>query len=73
MANFTVNSQILEKYLPVKTQHDRWKNQCYVSLVGFMFMNTSILGIKFPFHANFEEVNLITRIIPSPSLLVVRL
>jgi len=31
---------------------------CYVSLVGFMFLNTKLLGIKIPFHTNFEEVNL---------------
>jgi len=58
MANYIVNPQVLGNYLPVKTQHDRWHDQCYLSLVGFMFMNTSVMGIKFPFHINFEEVNL---------------
>jgi len=58
MANYVVHPQVLEKYLPFNTQFDRWNDQCYVSLVGFMFMDTSLLGIKFPFHVNFEEVNL---------------
>lgn len=31
---------------------------CYVSLVGFMFANTKLLGIPIPFHRTFEEVNL---------------
>ena len=31
---------------------------CYVSLVGFMFLNTKLIGLKIPFHSNFEEVNL---------------
>ncbi|WP_343707695.1 DUF2071 domain-containing protein [Flavobacterium sp.] len=35
-----------------------WNNKCYVSLVGFMFKNTKVLGLKVPFHVNFEEVNL---------------
>lgn len=29
-----------------------------MSLVGFMFMETKLLGIKIPFHTKFEEVNL---------------
>jgi len=29
-----------------------------VSLVGFMFVDTKLLGVKIPFHTNFEEVNL---------------
>lgn len=32
--------------------------KCYVSLVGFLFKETRLLGIRVPFHANFEEVNL---------------
>jgi len=27
-------------------------------MVGFLFQETSVLGIKWPFHVNFEEVNL---------------
>jgi hypothetical protein len=29
-----------------------------VSVVGFQFLNTRVLGIPIPFHRNFEEVNL---------------
>ncbi len=56
--NYEVDAEILEKYLPAGTEIDIWNNKCYVSLVGFMFKNTKVLGLKVPFHTNFEEVNL---------------
>lgn len=58
MANYAVDEKMLRSYLPAKTEIDLWKGTCYVSLVGFMFLNTRIKGIKIPFHVNFEEVNL---------------
>ncbi len=58
LANYEVDPAILKKYLPAKTELDLWNNTCYVSLVGFMFQNTKVLGLKIPFHVNFEEVNL---------------
>lgn len=58
LINYEIDSKILEKYLPNGTQIDFWSNKCYVSLVGFMFNNTKVLGMKIPFHINFEEVNL---------------
>lgn len=58
MANYAVDSKILLRHLPAKTEIDLWNDTCYVSLVGFMFLNTKIKGIKIPFHVNFEEVNL---------------
>lgn len=56
--NYEVDAKTLEKYVPLGTEIDLWNNKCYVSLVGFMFENTKVLGIKVPFHINFEEVNL---------------
>lgn len=58
MVNYSVDKQILYKYLPYKTEIDLWNDVCYVSLVGFMFNNTKVKGLKIPFHVNFEEVNL---------------
>jgi uncharacterized protein len=58
MANYSVDRKILDPYLPHGTEIDLWNNVCYVSLVGFMFLETRIKGIKIPFHVNFEEVNL---------------
>jgi len=56
--NYEVDAKILEKYVPAGTEIDLWNNKCYVSLVSFMFKNTKVLGIKIPFHVDFEEVNL---------------
>jgi hypothetical protein len=58
LANYVVNPDVLLPYLPYKTELDIWEGKCYVSLVGFMFANTRLLGIPIPFHTNFEEVNL---------------
>ncbi len=58
MANYIVDPSILKKYLPAKTELDFWNEKCYVSLVGFMFKNVKVKGLKIPFHVNFPEVNL---------------
>jgi len=58
MANYAIEPTLLQKYLPHKTEIDLWEGTCYLSLVGFMFQNTKLLGFKIPFHVNFEEVNL---------------
>lgn len=58
LINYEINPKTLSKYLPKGTEIDLWNNKCYVSLVGFMFNNTKVLGLKIPFHTNFEEVNL---------------
>ncbi|PKB17345.1 YqjF family protein [Flavobacterium sp. 5] len=58
LINYEIDAQILENYLPTGTELDIWNDKCYVSLVGFMFKETKILGLKIPFHIDFEEVNL---------------
>jgi uncharacterized protein len=58
MINYAIDPEILKPYVPAHTELDLWNDTCYVSLIGFMFMNTKVLGIKVPFHVNFEEVNL---------------
>jgi uncharacterized protein YqjF (DUF2071 family) len=58
MLNYEVDPQVLEPYLPPGTVLDLWQGKPLVSMVGFLFANTSVLGIKWPWHVNFEEVNL---------------
>ncbi len=58
LINYEIDAQVLEKYIPVGTELDSWNNKNYVSLVGFMFKETRILGLRIPFHIDFEEVNL---------------
>ena len=57
-ANYVVDPVVLKPYLPAGTEIDLFNNKCYVSLVGFMFLDTAIKGIRVPFHTNFEEFNL---------------
>lgn len=58
IANYVIDPEVLKNYVPAGTEIDLWKDKCYVSLIGFMFLNTKLLGVKIPFHTNFEEVNL---------------
>ena len=58
LINYKVDPEILRPYIPKGTELDLWEGSCYLSLVGFLFVNTRLKGIKIPFHANFEEVNL---------------
>ncbi|PHS09216.1 MAG: hypothetical protein COA88_05335 [Kordia sp.] len=58
LINYNINPEILAPYVPNGTELDFYNNTCYVSIVGFLFQETKLLGIKIPFHSNFEEVNL---------------
>lgn len=58
MANYLVDASVLLPFVPAGTTLDLYNGNVYVSLVGFMFTNTRLLGIRIPFHVNFEEVNL---------------
>ena len=57
-ANYEIEPSILLPFLPAGTELDTWNNTCYVSLVGFMFLNTQIKGLGIPFYRDFEEFNL---------------
>jgi len=58
MLNYEVPPKILSPYVPPGTELDFWNGKCFVSIVGFLFLNTRVLGLPIPFHRNFEEVNL---------------
>ncbi|MDQ7947586.1 MAG: DUF2071 domain-containing protein [Pedobacter sp.] len=58
LVNYAVDPSVLTKYLPPFTILDTWQGKCYLSLVGFMFVNTKLRDYGIPFHGNFEEVNL---------------
>jgi uncharacterized protein YqjF (DUF2071 family) len=58
MLNYEVDSALLQKFVPSGTELDRWNGKVLISLVGFRFLKTKIFGISFPFHRNFDEVNL---------------
>lgn len=58
MANYEVAPELLEDRIPNGTSLDFQDGKLFVSLVGFMFLDTHVLGLPVPFHINFEEVNL---------------
>jgi len=59
MLNYEVDPACLQKYVPAGTELDSFDGKTYVSLVGFRFCRTKLLGsIPIPFHTEFEEINL---------------
>lgn len=58
MANYQIEPSALKPLLPCRTELDTFNGTHFVSLVGFLFANTKVLGIPVPFHRTFEEVNL---------------
>src|SRR5882757_11430055 len=58
MLNYEVDPKILRPFVPNGTELDLWHGKNFVSVVGFRFLNTRVLGCPIPFHRNFEEVNL---------------
>ena len=58
MLNYEVDPALLARHVPAGTELDRFDGKTFVSLVGFRFLSTKILGIPIPFHRNFDEVNL---------------
>ena len=58
MANYSVPPELLQPYLPKGVELDYFKGETFVSLVGFLFRDTSVFKIPIPFFGTFEEVNL---------------
>jgi uncharacterized protein len=58
MLNYEVDRKLLVKFVPRGTELDDWNGRVFLSLVGFRFLNTRVLGFPIPFHTNFDEVNL---------------
>ena len=57
IANYLVPKELLQPYVPYKTELDFFEGKAYLSLVGLKFLNTKVLGFSIPMHINFEEVN----------------
>jgi len=67
LLTYAVDPVRLIDLVPPDTTLDSWRGQTFVSLVGFQFLETKILGAPVPFHQDFEEVNLrfyVRRIMP---------
>lgn len=64
MAQYEVAPELLAPYLPRGVELDLYQPadggapRCYVSLVGFLFDNVRVKGVRIPGHTSFEEINL---------------
>jgi uncharacterized protein YqjF (DUF2071 family) len=58
MLNYEVNPRVLARRVPAGTTLDLWQGRALVSVVGFRFLGTRVLGVPVPWHRDFDEVNL---------------
>ena len=58
MLNYAVDAALLARYVPAGTELDDFEGKTYLSLIGFEFNRSRLLGVPVPFHQAFEEVNL---------------
>jgi len=58
MLNYELDPAVLAPRVPPGTELDLFHGKAFVSVVGFRFLSTRVLGIPVPFHRDFEEVNL---------------
>lgn len=58
MANYPVEPALLLPRVPPGLELDLFDGLALVSLVGFRFLRTRLLGVPIPFHRDFDEVNL---------------
>ncbi|HEX8028797.1 MAG TPA: DUF2071 domain-containing protein [Vicinamibacterales bacterium] len=58
LINYRCPREWLLPLVPRGTELDPWKGELLISLVGFVFRETRVMGLGIPFHRTFEEVNL---------------
>jgi uncharacterized protein YqjF (DUF2071 family) len=58
MLNYVVDPRIIAPLVPPGTEIDYENGETFVSVIGFLFLDTRLLGLPIPLHRDFEEVNL---------------
>ncbi len=58
MLNFAIDPKLLAARVPFGTELDFHQGHTFASVVGFLFLDTRVMGLPIPLHRNFEEVNL---------------
>jgi uncharacterized protein YqjF (DUF2071 family) len=58
MLNFPVEAALLRRHLPAGTEIEFYQGRTFLSVVGFRFLRTRVLGIPVLCHRDFDEVNL---------------
>ena len=58
MLNYVVDPRLVAPLVPAGTEIDFENDETFLSVVGFLFLDTRLLGVPIPLHRDFEEVNL---------------
>jgi uncharacterized protein len=58
MLNYAIDPALLTGRIPTGTEIDFFGDRAYVSIVGFRFLGTRVLGVGIPLHQDFDEINL---------------
>ena len=58
MLNYSVDPRLIYPLVPRDTEIDFENGETFLSVVGFLFLDTRFLGLPIPLHRDFEEVNL---------------
>ena len=58
MLNYPVDPALLRPLVPAGTELDSFRGVTHISMVGFLFLDTRVMGVPVPGHRDFEEVNL---------------
>jgi len=58
LVTYAIDPVLLKPYFPRDCEPDMIEGKAFVSFVAFEFLNTTVLGIKIPFHSEFTEINL---------------
>ena len=56
MLNYLVDPQLILPLVPAETEIDFENGETFLSVVGFLFLDTRLLGLPIPLHRDFEEV-----------------
>ncbi len=58
MLSWACDPAVVAPLVPAGTELDLWNDTAFLSLVGFRFQGTRVLGVPVPLHRDFDEVNL---------------
>jgi uncharacterized protein YqjF (DUF2071 family) len=58
MVNYVVDPRLIAPLAPAGTEIDLENGETFLSVIGFLFLDTRLLGLPIPLHRDFEEVNL---------------
>jgi uncharacterized protein YqjF (DUF2071 family) len=58
LINYEIDGDVLRPFVPRGILLDAFEGRTYVSVVGFRFLDTRVLGMAIPFHRDFNEINL---------------